>query len=219
MAKPVVVEDHELDHAIKVARVTGENGLRNAALLLVCFGTGLSVSEICRLKVSDYLNADGAGKEDVELSATTTFNFKPATIYWTNKRLISSLDAYLEYRLKHKQGVNAVQKSYRGLDPTSALFLNGRKGTGFKLTKYEKNGVTYESAQVLTALFRTLFRQAGIEGASAASGRRTLAVKLRRKGYDLRIINEILRHESLTATKRMAEADPVALGALVAKII
>ena len=51
------------------------------------------------------------------------------------------------------------------------------------------------------------------------SGRRTFAVRLHHHGYDLRHINELLGHETLTATKRLIDADPVCLGSLVAGVI
>jgi site-specific recombinase XerD len=51
------------------------------------------------------------------------------------------------------------------------------------------------------------------------SGRRTFAVRLAHNGFDLRHINELLGHETLTATKRLIDADPVSLRALVAKVI
>ena len=60
MPKAIVVEDDQLEHAVKVARVSSaENGLRDAALLLACFGTGMTVTELSRLRVSDYLAENG----------------------------------------------------------------------------------------------------------------------------------------------------------------
>jgi len=56
MPKAIVVEDDQLEHAVKVAKVSSaENGVRDAALLLACFGTGMTVTELCLLRVSDYL--------------------------------------------------------------------------------------------------------------------------------------------------------------------
>ena len=69
------------------------------------------------------------------------------------------------------------------------------------------------------ASFRKLHLQARSEGARAMSGRRTFAVRLANNGYDLRYINEMLGHETLTETKRLINANPVRLGAIVAKII
>ncbi|MNB91760.1 hypothetical protein D3C87_1591370 [compost metagenome] len=61
MPKAIVVEDEQLGHAVRVAKVSSpENGDRDVALLLTCFGTGMAVTEICRLRVSDYLTESGA---------------------------------------------------------------------------------------------------------------------------------------------------------------
>ncbi len=57
MPKAIVVEDDQLEHAVKVAKVSSaENGVRDAALLLACFGTGMTVTELCLLRVSDYMD-------------------------------------------------------------------------------------------------------------------------------------------------------------------
>ncbi|WP_244997550.1 hypothetical protein [Pseudomonas viridiflava] len=68
-------------------------------------------------------------------------------------------------------------------------------------------------------MYVRLFTQAGIEGASAQSGRRTLAVKLRLQGIDLRHISEILGIESLEAVNRLCAGDPVRLGDIIRRII
>ena len=65
MPKAIVVEDDQLDHAVKVAKVSSaENGVRDAALLLACFGTGMTVTELSLLRVSDYLAEDGSVLRD-----------------------------------------------------------------------------------------------------------------------------------------------------------
>lgn len=64
-----------------------------------------------------------------------------------------------------------------------------------------------------------MFNQAGIEGASALSARRSLGVKLNRQGIDLRHIGEILGMTSLKAIKQLCETDPVKLGDIIKKII
>lgn len=51
MPKAIVIEDVQLEHVVKVARVSSpENGCRNAALMLTYFGTGMTVTEVCRLR-------------------------------------------------------------------------------------------------------------------------------------------------------------------------
>lgn len=52
----------------------------------------------------------------------------------------------------------------------------------------------------------------------ARAARRTFAVRLNRNCYDLRHIQVLIGVQSLTAVKRMVEADPVRLGAIVSKV-
>jgi hypothetical protein len=64
-----------------------------------------------------------------------------------------------------------------------------------------RDGKTSYSANQLTRLFTRLFAMAGIARVSSQSGWRTLAVKLKRRGIDLRHISEILDIKNLEAIK------------------
>jgi hypothetical protein len=57
-----------------------------------------------------------------------------------------------------------------------------------------------------------------IESAGASATRRTFAVRLHRKGYDLRHLREVLGLSTLSATKALCEGDPVDLGRIVARV-
>jgi site-specific recombinase XerD len=80
-------------------------------------------------------------------------------------------------------------------------------------------GNTTRSCESLTQVIRKLHAQAGLEGAGAASARRTFGVRLHRRGYDLRHIREVLGLASLFATKSLVEGDPVDLGRIVARVL
>lgn len=220
MPKAIVVEDAQLEHAVKVARVSSkENGTRDAALLLCCFGTGLKTTELAMLRVSDYLLATGQVKEESTVRAEIAFNGRVRPLHWVNKKLVNAIDAHLSERLERGLGVTNRIAAYRGLDPDSGLFVSGRTGEALKVSRQIKAGKTYYSAEQVSSLIIRLFNQAGIEGASALSGRRTLAVKLYRQRIDLRHIGEILGMTSLKAIKQLCETDPVKLGDLIKKII
>ncbi|HHH9443095.1 TPA: tyrosine-type recombinase/integrase [Pseudomonas aeruginosa] len=220
MPKAIVVEDDQLEHAVRVARVSSaENGTRDAALLLACFGTGMTVTELCLLRVSDYLAEDGSVLRDSLVRAKIAYNGKTRPLCWTNKKLTNAIDAHLAERLERWHGVSSRKAAYRGLDPASPLFVSGRTGEGLKLSAKHRDGRTYYSATQLSRLFTRLFEQAGIEGASAQSGRRTLAVKLKRRGIDLRHISEILGIESLEAVKKLCAGDPARLGDIVKRVL
>lgn len=219
MAKTPFIEDARLKHLLKVAGISGESPVRNVALLYTIYGTGMMLTEVARLPLSTYLKADGTIKDKSEVAAEFAYNGKARPLYWSSPRVTAAIDKYLEYRLTHKHGITTRKAAYRGLDPDSSLFRTS-EGEPYRLTtrKTSAGAISY-SCDSLSQLFRKLHLQAGIEGASAMSGRRTFAIRLHQKGYDLRHINELLGHETLTATKNLIDADPVRLGALVANVI
>lgn len=224
MSKAIIVEDHQFNHAVKVASITGRNRERDVALLHVLFGTALAPTEISLLRVDDYLNQDGSVKRDWRVREDIAYNRRERPLFWVNKKVLATLDAYLEVRRKNGLGVMASD-AFRGLQPEGALFMT-EDGRSMAMTKRMVNGKPSYACDVLTSLYRKLFAQAGIEGASATSGRRTFATKLYRRhqrgeagGGDLRHIQELLGHTSIKAVRKLVEVDPMNLGAIVAKVI
>ncbi|MNB91761.1 hypothetical protein D3C75_388450 [compost metagenome] len=129
------------------------------------------------------------------------------------------MDAHLAERLARGHGVSIRTMTFRGLDPDSPLFVSGRIDEGLKISAQRRDGKTYYSTNQLSRLYTRLFGLAGIEGASAQSGRRTLAVKLKRRGINLRHISEIFGVESMEAVKKLCAGDPARLGDIVRRII
>ncbi|MFS2025169.1 tyrosine-type recombinase/integrase [Massilia sp. CT11-137] len=219
MAKAPYIEEGRLRHLLKVAAVAGESPLRNVALLTTVYGTGMMLTEIARMPVRAYLNGDGSVRVKSCVDAAIAYNRKERPIYWSNTKVVKALDSYLEYRVAHRQRLTPMATAFRGLDPDGPIFLTG-DGEPYKLIERRTgSGAPSYSCDSLSQLFRKLHLQAGIEGASAMSGRRTFAVRLANNGFDLRHINELLGHETLTATKRLIDADPVNLRAIVARVI
>lgn len=218
MAKPQIVEDRDLEHLIKVTRATsGQNALRNVALIYTLFGTGLMPSEIAALHVDDYLFKDKP-KEDTIVRPEISFNGRSRPLMWSNRKLTDAVDAYLVERVEKRLGVAPEKYGCRGLLPDAPLFLSrGEEGFTFRVT--EKNGKKYKSSASLTNLLNKLMAGAGLEGCNTSSARRTLAVKLHRKRIDLRTINEILGQSSLSATKALCQGDTMRLSKLVAGVI
>jgi site-specific recombinase XerD len=219
MAKAPYIEEGRLRHLLKLAAVSGESPLRNVALLMTVYGTGMTLTEISRLPVRAYLNGDGSVRVKSCVDAAIAYNGKERPIYWSNVKVVKAIDAYLAYRITNRHRLTPMATAYRGLDPDGPIFLTG-DGEPYKLIERRTGrGAASYSCDSLSQLFRKLHLQAGIEGASAMSGRRTFAVRLANNGFDLRHINELLGHETLTATKRLIDADPVSLRALVARVI
>ncbi|WP_432472068.1 hypothetical protein [Amphritea sp. HPY] len=127
------------------------------------------------------------------------------------------LDAYFLKRVKLDQGLTNNTAAYRQLDPNSPVFLN-KHGKPFPLLERpDKSGKIRYTCTSLSRLYSNLFSKAGIDGATAESGRRTFAVTLRRIGYDIPHIHTLLGNQNLKTTRRMLDSDPVDMGSIAAK--
>lgn len=221
MPKAIVVEDADLNRIVKVTRATSaEHALRNVSMIYVLFGVGLMPVEIARLSVSDYLRRNGTVIEESQLRAEAAFNGKARPLLWTSKKLEEAIDAYLDHRMRLEQGTGlrpSESPAYRGFRPDSALFL-ARCNKGFAVLQQGEAGRSAESNS-LTRLLNKLIREAGVVGATTASGLRTLGVQLYRKGGSIRDINEILGDGSLRRTQLLCKGDPVSISKSVAGVI
>jgi site-specific recombinase XerD len=219
MAKAPVVEEAQMRHAMKVAAVTGQTPARDTALLCVLYGTGMTATEVAQLEVADVLAEGGEYRTASEVRAAIAFNGRRRPIFWTNTRVREALDAYFLERTRLRQGVTSWRSQWRGLVQLGPAFLTA-DGRPFTLTTRRTSaGNISRSCESLTQAIRKLHDQAGIEAAGATAVRRTFAVRLHRKGYDLRHIREVLGLSTLSATKNLVEGDPVDLGRIVARVI
>ena len=219
MAKPQVVEDKQLEHMLKATAAYSRVPERDTALLLTLYGTALGITELASITISDYLNADGSVRRVSAVRVEVAHNGEERPLYWSNKRVVAALDAYLEWRLQQKHGATVKKGAYRGLDPAGAIFLT-ETGQPYALTKRSlRSGVLSYSCNTLGAYITKLHSNAGIEGGSAQSARRTFAVKQHRQGRDLVHIAAILGHKSVSTTKRLVEGDPVRLADIVARAV
>jgi site-specific recombinase XerD len=219
MAKAPYIAEGWLRHLLKVAAVSVEYPLRNVTLFTTVYGTCMMLTEIARLPVRAYLNGDGSIRVKSCDDARIAFNGKERPVYWSNAKVTKAIDAYLAYRSAHRQGIPPMATAYRTMDPGGPLFLTGDGGPYKLIERRTSSGTPSYSCDSLSQLFRKLHLQAAIEDASATSGRRTFAVRRTKNGYSLRLINELLGHETLTATKRLIDANPVRLDGIVARVI
>lgn len=216
MAKPPVIEDEQIEHLLKATAACSRVPVRDTALILVLYGTALSVTELATITVGDYVDTNGAVRVTSTVRVDVAHNGEERPLFWSNKRVLSALDAYLEWRIEQKHGVTVKKGAYRELDPDSALFLT-EDGEPYSLTKRKlSSGVWSYSCNTLGAYISRLHTNAGIEGGSAQSARRTFAVKQHRQGCDLVHIAAILGHKNVSTTKRLVEGDPVRLADIVA---
>lgn len=194
----VINTPKDLSHILFVAS-KGVLGRRNVAIMWMLFGSGLRVSEIGQLKVSDIYYPDGELKRSFIIPGTYTKTSKPRSVYIIVPQQREALEVWRQYRIDDK-AMLSVDGSYGSLNANSPLFLS-KKGAwrkfAFNVKKYStKDGVkeTLVCASLENTV-RDIIKSAGIQGGSSHSGRRSLATLMDHKGYDLELIQKILGHE------------------------
>ena len=134
MAKPPVIEDKQFEHLIKATTAYSRMSLRDAAILLTLYGTALSITELATITVSDYLTPNGAVRIASAVRPDVAHNGTKRALYWSNRRVVTAIDAYLTWRFSFRYGRTTKRDAFRGLDPDSPLFLT-EHGESYSLTK------------------------------------------------------------------------------------
>ena len=151
---------------------TRKHAVRNRAMVLTTFLSGLRVGEVAALRYMDILDADEEVRSEVRLDATQTKGNEGRVVF-INAKLQKELASY----------VKAVP--YQNL--ADKLFYT-QKNEGF-------------TANTLTQFFHYLYRAVGIEGASSHSGRRTFITNLASKGVGVRVLMELSGHKNISTTQ------------------
>ena len=174
---PDTLSEHEIDILIAAIDLSHPQGERNKAMLETLYACGLRVSELTSLKLSDLYFEEGF------IQVTGKGNkqrFVP--ISTTTKKCIQTYVTYI--------------RNHQKIDPnhTDTLFLN-RRGKG--LTR----------AMIFTIIKRTA-EKAGIKKTiSPHTFRHSFATHLLQNGADLRSIQQMLGHESITTTEIYTHVD------------
>lgn len=218
-AKLHVIEDRQIEHLLKTTAAYSQVMERDTALLQVLYGIALTTTELATIAVSDYLDAKGSVRVVSLVRAEVAHNGEARPLYWSNRRVVKALDAYLAWRASHRQGVTTKRGMYRGLDPSSPIFLT-EDGRHYSLTQRTlPSGSLSASSNALGALISRLHANAGIDGSNAQGARRAWAVKQYRKGVDLAHIALLLGHKSVSTTRRLVEDELVLFADIVARAI
>jgi integrase/recombinase XerD len=151
---------------------TRKHAVRNRAMVLTTFLSGLRVGEVAALRYMDILDADEEVRSEVRLDATQTKGNEGRVVF-INAKLQKELAIY----------VKAIP--YQNL--ADKLFYT-QKNEGF-------------TANTLTQFFHYLYRAVGIEGASSHSGRRTFITNLASKGVGVRVLMELSGHKNISTTQ------------------
>jgi integrase/recombinase XerD len=171
MAQAKTLTQNEIDQVLRYIATKHRYAIRNRALLLTSFYSGMRVGEIASLTISDVQNDDGTIRNEIRLSASQTKG-NVGRVVFVNEKLKAELDNYLSNR--------------RIKDKHQPLFYT-EKREGF-------------NANTLTQWFFWLYKKAGISSASSHSGRRTFITNLANKGVGVRVLASLAGHKSINTT-------------------
>ena len=207
MALPFLIEKADRDWILKNTKQLSENPDRDVCLLYFFFATGMTTLEINRVQLKDVLSKSGElNKEFItrsDIARTANIQYPP---------LRQATRNYIEHRVKNKIARGNNPDHYLGLEPDESLFISNL-GKAFSIVrKQTPNGNDSFTCDALNRHIKQLLKQSGVEEPSILSGRRTYAVNLQRRGFDLAHIHRILGNKTVETTKKLLSTDPVDLG-------
>ncbi len=174
---PDTLSVEEIDALIQAIDLSKDEGERNKAMLETLYGCGLRVSELVELKLSDLFFEEG---------------FIKVTGKGNKQRFVPIGAITQKYILIYKNQVRSHLSIQKGFEDT--LFLNRR---GKKLTR---------------AMVFTIIKQLAVvinlnKNISPHTFRHSFATHLLENGADLRAIQLMLGHESITTTEVYVHLD------------
>ena|SRR6218665_1618570 len=174
---PDTLSLEDIDNLIAAIDLSKEEGERNRAMLETLYGCGLRVSEITTLKISDLFFDEG---------------FIKITGKGNKQRFVPIAKSTQKYIELYKNTVRNHMEVVKGFEDT--LFLNRR---GRQLTR----------AMVFT-IIKTLAVKINLQkNISPHTLRHSFATHLLENGADLRSIQMMLGHESITTTEIYVHLD------------
>lgn len=175
----------EIDNLINAINLTSNEGERNRAMLETLYGCGLRVSELVELKISDLFFDEG---------------FVKITGKGNKQRFVpigELTKKFIDIYVNHNRIVLNIQKGHE-----DTLFLNRR---GKKLTR----------AMIFTIIKDLAVKIELNKAISPHTFRHSFATHLLENGADLRSIQLMLGHESITTTEIYVHLDRTHLSKVI----
>lgn len=177
MKLPDVLSEKEIDKMTEVIDLSKPEGQRNRAIIEVLYGCGLRVSELINLKISDLFFDEG---------------FIRVIGKGNKQRLVPISDYTIKYINLYKDSIRIHIPIQVGFE--DFLFLNRR---GKNLTRVMIFTIVKELS-IIAGVKKTI---------SPHTFRHSFATHLLKNGADLRAIQLMLGHESITTTEIYTHVD------------
>lgn len=149
---------------------TRKHAARNRLMILMTHWAGMRVGEVAAIRIGDVIGSNGQVRPEIRLAAHQTKG-RHARVVYVSERLKREITLYID--------------SLDNSDPKRPLFAT-QKRDGF-------------SANTLCGTLNAIYRQAGMDGASSHSGRRSFITTLSSKGISVRVLASLAGHRSLSS--------------------
>ncbi|MGI9546917.1 MAG: site-specific tyrosine recombinase XerD [Flavobacteriaceae bacterium] len=184
---PDTLSTEEINVLISAIDLSQAHGERNRAMLETLYGCGLRVSELINLKISDLFFEE---------------DFIKVTGKGDKQRFVPISKVNKKYIELYRQHVRVHQKVQKGFE--DVLFLN-------------RSGKKLSRAMIFT-IIKKLSEKIGLQkNISPHTFRHSFASHLLQNGADLRAIQQMLGHESITTTEVYMHVDRTHLAEVVQK--
>lgn len=184
---PDTLSVEEIDELIAQIDLGSSEGERNRAIIETLYGCGLRVSELTNLKISDFFFEE---------------NFIRVWGKGNKQRLIPISNYTVKFIQIYKNEIRVHQPVQKGFE--DILFLN-------------RHGKSLTRVMIFT-LIKQLAEKAGIrKSVSPHTFRHSFATHLLKNGADLRSIQMMLGHESITTTEIYTHLDDESLRKTIIK--
>lgn len=173
MGQAKVLTEQEIKRVLAVVAAK-RHADRNRVAVMLSLLAGMRAGEIAALRFSSVVDRDGEIRNLIRLSPDMTKGSK-------------SRDVIVSQRLQRELKRYAATLSFWKPD--------------LPLIKSQKHTKAF-SANTMAQLLNQIYREAGIDGASSHSGRRSFITKLASKGVSARVLQQLAGHSSLATTQR-----------------
>ncbi len=183
MAQAKVLNEKELKRVLNYI-ATRRHAARDRAMMLLTHLAGMRIGEVAATRLKDVLATDGTIKEELHLTAEQTKGKHARTVV-LSERMRKELQNYLQERYETKQLVSVTNTK----DLNKSLFSTQKCADGF-------------TANTACYHFHMLYKEAGLDGASSHSGRRSFLTQLSQKAVPLKVMMELAGHRQAQTTMR-----------------
>ena len=173
MGQAKVLTEQEIKRVLAVIAAK-RHADRNRIAVMLSLLAGMRAGEIAALRFSSVVDCDGEIRNLIRLSPDMTKGSKSRDVV-VSQRLQRELKRYVDTQDRWKRE--------------------------WPLVKSQKHSKAF-SANTMVQLFNQIYREAGIDGASSHSGRRSFITKLASKGVSARVLQQLAGHSSLATTQR-----------------